>query len=145
MSRLGIESNAPCLTAGDADWAVDVWRRIEGILIPVVGSTVVAFFYEKSLAAANATYPWLPSAIRLPDEPPVMDLNDLRRVLAMLSSVEAIGGVALMLHSFGLLLEKLVGKGLASRMLQSVLPRGTPAAWRCTAPREMQASIHTSH
>src|SRR5450631_751850 len=95
-----------------AQWTVDIWRQIEGILTPVFGSNVVALLYEKSLQAAKATYPWLPSGLQPPDEPPAMLLVDLKRALTTRSPAEAIDGVALMLQSFSCLLESLIGKAL---------------------------------
>ena len=120
--RLGAQVNSRRL----ANKAAALWRRIDMILSPLFGRSLVALLYEKSLSEAKVTHSWLPADPQPPDEPPVMDLARLKLVLTRQSPSAALAGASLMLQNFCLLLEELVGPGLASRILQSVFaPRNS--------------------
>jgi hypothetical protein len=101
-----------------ADGVIAVWRDIDRVLTPIVGTRGVAALRGRSLFLTARAHPWLlpgPSGIQA-----TMDLGTLRSALALRSAEDAlVGGVAL-LETFHDLLASMVGPALAEQLLRSI-------------------------
>lgn len=94
-----------------------VWHAVAAGLTPVIGALGFAALFGRSLLAASADFPWLASI----DAAGSDRLEAYERALAARPRAMAAAAQAAVQRTFAQLLEHLVGKVLAQRLLRDQL------------------------
>ena len=101
-----------------ADVVTLAWQRIDVVLSLLIGHRGVAGLFQRTLHITGIDYPWL--AVCYKGISHEMNLDDLNKVLAKQSPMEAANAGALLLQTFYDLLCKLIGSTLTARLLDAV-------------------------
>ncbi len=101
-----------------ADALVALWRDIEGVLQPIIGSQGVVALYRRSLHLAQVSCPALVGLSN--GTARTLELDVLRAVIAVQPPEYAAEVAGVLLQTFRDLLENLVGPSLTMRLLSSV-------------------------
>lgn len=100
-----------------ADAAMDLWEKLAGEIISVVGEAGFNSLYERSVHLAQPTFPWLP-----PSSSPLQAQNrfaELRTRLADQTPADAHAANSLLLTAFTDILASLIGEQLTANILRS--------------------------
>jgi hypothetical protein len=116
------ELYVPALGLGDdaaqiSQAIASVWQEIAEALCPVIGRGGLDALYRRSLHLTVRAYPWL--ATTKGEEETVMDLIQLKAVLARQDSANAAAGGGALLQTFYDLLTGVIGPSLTARLLRS--------------------------
>jgi hypothetical protein len=101
-----------------ADATIAIWQEITTALKSVIGGQGVAALYDRSVAIALRTHPWLAS-VRAGDGRSV-DSVGLRVVIARQSKENAAAGSTELLQTFYNVLVSLIGPALCEQFLAPV-------------------------
>jgi hypothetical protein len=100
-----------------ADATIAIWHDFATTLQSIIGRQGVIALFNRSIALAAQTHPWLSSSRAADDHS--IDIHGLQAVIALQSSEAAIAGSGKLLQTFYDLLEGLIGAGLCERLLDS--------------------------
>lgn len=100
-----------------ADAAMDLWDKLAGEIISVVGEAGFNSLYERSVHLAQPTFPWLPPC---PSPPQTHHrFAELRTRLADQTPAHARAANSLLLTTFTDILASLIGEQLTASILRS--------------------------
>lgn len=99
----------------DSGEAIASWREVAAGLTPVIGTLGYDALFERSLRAVSGRHAWLAGVAAAP---PAERLHEFELALASRSPASAAAAQVALQNTFGRLLEHLIGRQLALRLLR---------------------------
>jgi hypothetical protein len=101
-----------------AETALAVWREMAAHLVPLIGAGGVKVLFSRSLYLTGKTLPWLAVSVADAEHPEL--LAHFKQCLQTRTPADAVAASNTLLVTFTELLESLIGKSLADRLLGPV-------------------------